>query len=67
MFTGDVLNTTARIEELCNTYSVKLLVSKKLLDLLQIENRYIKNMIAEITLRGKKTKNILYNLERIES
>ncbi len=67
VFTGDVLNTTARIEELCNTYSVKLLVSKKLLDLLQIENRYIKSKIAEITLRGKKTKNILYTLERIES
>ena len=67
VFTGDVLNTTARIEELCNTYGVKLLVSKKLLDLLQIENRYIKNIIAEITLRGKKTKNILYNLKRIES
>ena len=67
VFTGDVLNTAARIEELCNTYSVKLLLSKKLLDLLQIENRYIKNVMAEITLRGKKTKNILYNLERIES
>lgn len=67
VFTGDVLNTTARIEELCNTYGVRLLVSKKLLDLLQIENRYIKNVMAEITLRGKKTKNILYNLERIES
>jgi len=67
VFTGDVLNTTARIEELCNTYGVKLLASKKLLDLLQIENRYIKNVMAEITLRGKKTKNILYNLERIES
>ncbi len=66
VFTGDVLNTTARIEELCNTYGVKLLVSKKLLDLLQIENRYTKNVIAEITLRGKKTKNILYNLERIK-
>jgi adenylate cyclase len=67
VFTGDVLNTTARIEELCNTYDVRLLVSKKLIDLLQIENRYIKNVIAEITLRGKKTKNILYTLERIES
>jgi adenylate cyclase len=67
VFTGDVLNTTARIEELCNTYGVKLLVSKKLLDLLHIENRYTKNVIAEITLRGKKTKNILYNLEKIES
>jgi adenylate cyclase len=67
VFTGDVLNTTSRIEELCNTYDVRLLVSKKLLDLLQIENRYIKNVIAEITLRGKKTKNILCNLERVES
>ncbi|MFC2093991.1 adenylate/guanylate cyclase domain-containing protein [Bacteroidota bacterium] len=67
VFTGDVLNTTARIEELCNTYDVKLLMSKKLLDLLQSENRYTKNVVAEITLRGKKTKNILYNLERIES
>jgi adenylate cyclase len=67
VFTGDVLNTTARIEELCNTYGVKLLASKKLLDLLQIENRYRKNVMAEITLRGKKKKNILYNLERIES
>jgi adenylate cyclase len=67
VFTGDVLNTTARIEELCNTYGIKLLVSKKLLDLLQIENRYSMKRIDEVTLRGKKTKNILYNVERIES
>jgi adenylate cyclase len=66
VFTGDVLNTAARIEGLCNTYDVRLLVSRKLLDLLQIENRYAKNKMAEITLRGKKTKNILYTLERIE-
>jgi adenylate cyclase len=64
VFTGDVLNTTARIEELCNTYTVNLLVSKNLLDMLQIENRYIKKPIAETTLRGKKTKSILYNLEK---
>jgi adenylate cyclase len=67
VFTGDVLNTTARIEELCNTYGVKLLTSKKLLDLLQIEKRYSMKKIDEVTLRGKKTKNILYNLERIKS
>jgi len=67
VFTGDVLNTAARIEGLCNTYDVRLLVSRKLLDLLQIENRYKKNVIAEIILRGKKTKNILYTIERIES
>jgi len=67
VFTGDVLNTTARIQELCNTYNVRLLVSKKLIDLLQIENRYLIKAIGEITLRGKSAKDILYNIERAES
>jgi adenylate cyclase len=67
VFTGDVLNTTARIQELCNTYNVRLLVSKKLIDLLQIENRYLIKAIGEITLRGKSAKDILYSMERLES
>ena len=66
IFTGDVLNTTARIEELCNTYGERLLVSKNLLDMLQIENRYVKKPIAETMLRGKKTKSVLYNLEKLD-
>jgi adenylate cyclase len=67
VFTGDVLNTAARIEELCNTYGVRLLVSKKLLDLLQIENGYLEKAIGEVILKGKKTKNILYTIERFNS
>ena len=66
VFTGDVLNTAARIQQLCNTYNVRLLVSKKLLDLLPIENRYIPKAIGEIILRGKQTSDVLYNLERVE-
>ena len=66
VFTGDVLNTTARIQEMCNTYNVSLLVSEKLIDLLQIDNRYSKKAIGEITLRGKQSKNVLYNLEEID-
>jgi adenylate cyclase len=66
VFTGDVLNTTARIEELCNTYTVKLLVSKNLLDMIKIDDHYVKKPIAETTLRGKKTKSILYNLEQTQ-
>jgi class 3 adenylate cyclase len=67
VFTGDVLNTTARIQELCNTYNVRLLVSKKLIDLLQIKNRYLIKAIGEITLRGKSAKDTLYSMERLES
>ncbi|MGE5845665.1 MAG: adenylate/guanylate cyclase domain-containing protein, partial [Ignavibacteria bacterium] len=65
VFTGDVLNTTARIQEMCNTYNVSLLVSKALFDLLQIDNLYTKQVMGEITLRGKQSKNILYNLQEI--
>ncbi|MFC2119753.1 adenylate/guanylate cyclase domain-containing protein [Bacteroidota bacterium] len=67
VFTGDVLNTASRIQELCNTYGEMLLVSKELLDVLQIENRYSKQKIDEVTLKGKRTKNILFTLERISS
>ncbi len=67
VFTGDVLNTTARIQELCNTYDTEILVSKELIDLLHLESRYTKKAIGEITLRGKTEMNILYNLERTGS
>ena len=67
VFTGDVLNTTARIQELCNTYNVNLLVSKKLLDLLKFDQRYSIKDIGEIKLRGKQSTNILYTVERIET
>jgi adenylate cyclase len=65
VFTGDVLNTAARIQEMCNTYNVSMLVSKKLLDLLKLENRFLIKELGEITLRGKESKDILFNLERI--
>jgi adenylate cyclase len=65
VFTGDVLNTASRIQELCNTYGVRLLLSKKLLELLQIDKRYSKEKIDEVTLKGKRTKNILYTIEPV--
>jgi adenylate cyclase len=65
VFTGDVLNTTARIQEMCNTYNVSLLVSKTLIDSLQIDSRYTMQVMGEIALRGKQSKNILYNLQEV--
>jgi len=65
VFTGDVLNTTARIQEMCNTYNVSLLVSKTLIDSLQIDSRYTMQVMGEIALRGKQSKNILYNLQEM--
>jgi len=59
IFTGDVLNTTARIQSLCNSHNVDILVSNDLLARLKTEDEYILKEIGECELRGKDTKVIL--------
>ena len=51
--TGDVLNTTARIQAECNTYNVKTLISGDLLNELHIDDAFSSAKIGEILLRGK--------------
>jgi len=54
LFTGDALNTTSRIEKLCNVHKVDCLISKPLLNRLnKIPKFRIKN-IGETMLRGKE-------------
>ncbi len=52
-FTGDVLNTTSRIQGLCNTYGVDLLISNNLVELLELSNEYEVQMIGQPMLKGK--------------
>lgn len=52
-FSGDVLNTTSRIQEFCNKYNEKLIVSKNLLELFVIDNTYTFREIGQMNLRGK--------------
>lgn len=56
VFTGDVLNTTSRIQMLCNEYGAQLLASQHVLDLLTLNNEYNITPIGEIQLRGKNRK-----------
>ena len=53
LFTGDVLNTTARIQNLCNEYSSEFLISEKLLSLLKLDDNYKITHLGEKKLRGK--------------
>ena len=56
IYSGDVLNTTARIQELCNHYGVDILLSKETFDLMS-DNKYFKiKSLGSIELRGKKRK-----------
>ncbi len=53
-YSGDVLNTTARIEGECNKYKVDLLISDQLFEKLKRVSKYKFNNLGNILLRGKK-------------
>ena len=65
LFTGDVLNTTARIQSLCNSYNADLLVSGTLLNKLNLSENYKTNNLGEQELKGKDTKVTLYTINAI--
>lgn len=62
IYTGDVLNTTARIQAECNTYDAKALISGDLLAELQKKNPIACSEIGALTLRGKQESVELFSL-----
>ena len=62
IFTGDVLNTTSRIQEKCNSYNVDNLISSGLIDLLNVKGFYELKELGEIELRGREANINLYTV-----
>ena len=62
IFTGDVLNTTARIQGLCNTYNVDILVSEDLNKSLELEPEFKINSMGVVELKGKKDHIALFTI-----
>lgn len=59
-FSGDVLNTAARIQSKCNDLGVNILLSKQLLDQIHPgRQRFSPRELGQIELRGKAEKVIL--------
>jgi adenylate cyclase len=56
IFTGDVLNTTARIQGLCNQFNVDILVSGELVKKLEPETSFSIKSLGENELRGRDEK-----------
>ena len=56
IYSGDVLNTTSRIQEACNEFNTELLVSEDIVKLLKNPGNYMINTIGEITFKGKANK-----------
>jgi adenylate cyclase len=62
-FSGDVLNTAARIQAKCNELGVNILLSKFLLDKLALQpNQFSPQRIGDMMLRGKQQNVILYTV-----
>lgn len=61
-FSGDVLNTTARIQGLCNTYKVDLLISEQLVNALESKAKYKPIALGETELRGRNEKINLFTV-----
>jgi adenylate cyclase len=63
-FLGDVINTTARIENECNPHRRPLLISEDLLQKISLGKEYKYEKIGDINLRGKLEKIELYAIAR---
>ena len=61
-YMGDVLNTTARIEEACKQYDKDILMSEDIIKLFSSSSELKFTPIGEVALRGKEEKLKLYTV-----
>ncbi len=62
IYTGDILNTAARIQAECNTYNSKTLISEKLFNKITEDHGYSFMKIDKLLLEGKKEYIQLYDV-----
>ena len=67
IYSGDVLNTTSRVQEQCNKYDVNILISKETFDLMPDTENYKLIPLGSIELRGKQKRINLNTIEAIDS
>ena len=61
---GDVLNTAARIQGVCNEYGKSLLIAENLQKMLSFSNGYTSELVGEIPLKGKAQPVKIYSIEK---
>jgi len=67
VYNGDVLNTTARIQNECNKYQRNCLVSGTLMSRLRQMNGFQWERIDAVTLRGKETEVELFSVVNVHA
>jgi adenylate cyclase len=65
VYHGDVINTTARIQEECNKYSQKFLISEYMLQNVELPEYLRSEFVDELQLKGKEKKVKIFGLKSI--
>ena len=63
-FSGDTVNTAARIQELCRQTGDRVLASADLIDRLELQPGVVKRSLGDLRLRGKGADLTLYALTK---
>ncbi|WP_057940500.1 adenylate/guanylate cyclase domain-containing protein [Algoriphagus resistens] len=66
-YSGDVLNTTARILGKCSELKEEILVSSELLSLLNISKEYQSRMLGKVYLKGKSKDVLIHSLSLLQN
>ncbi|QQR88119.1 MAG: adenylate/guanylate cyclase domain-containing protein [Flavobacteriales bacterium] len=68
IFSGDAVNTAARIQNSCNRLGVDILLSQDLMDHLRLpEGRYQRRPMGEISLQGKRNAVALWTIDKVDN
>lgn len=65
VYTGDVLNTTARIQELCNSLHQDFLISEQVTANLPASAEFELTLVGDTELRGKETHVSVYTVRKL--
>jgi len=65
VYHGDVLNTTARIQDECNKYDQCFLISEYMLENIKVPEYLRSEFVGELQLKGKQKKVKIYGLKGI--
>lgn len=62
---GDVINTTSRIQEACNTYNESFLISESVINNMYLKPQYISKEIGDLLLKGKQDSLKIHSINKI--
>ena len=63
-YNGDTLNTTARIESMCNEYNKNLLISGDLVEMMEDSEGFYVREVGNLRLKGKRRKVDIFHVRQ---